>query len=124
MPNGVAIKDGNLYVAEVNRVLKYKNIENTFRMNPAPIIIRDDFPTETHHGWKFIRFGPDGKLYVPVGAPCNICLESDERYASITRMNPDGTDFEVYAHGVRNTVGFRITSYNVCYTKLLRLFTE
>jgi len=106
MPNGVAIKDGNLYVAEVNRVLKYKNIENTFRMNPAPIIIRDDFPTETHHGWKFIRFGPDGKLYVPVGAPCNICLESDERYASITRMNPDGTDFEVYAHGVRNTVGF------------------
>ena len=106
MPNGVAIKDGNLYVAEVNRVLKYKNIENTFRMNPAPIIIRDDFPTETHHGWKFIRFGPDGKLYVPVGAPCNICLETDERYASITRMNPDGTDFEVYAHGVRNTVGF------------------
>lgn len=106
MPNGVAIKDGDLYVAEVNRVLKYKNIENTFRMNPSPIIIRDDFPTETHHGWKFIRFGPDGKLYVPVGAPCNICLESDERYASITRMNPDGTDFEVYAHGVRNTVGF------------------
>ena len=105
-PNGVAIKDGDLYVAEVNRVLKYENIENTFRTNPSPIIIRDDFPTETHHGWKFIRFGPDGKLYVPVGAPCNVCLESDERFASITRMNPDGTDSEVYAHGVRNTVGF------------------
>jgi glucose/arabinose dehydrogenase len=106
MPNGVAIKDGDLYVAEVNRVLKYEDIENTFRTNPSPIVIRDDLPTEAHHGWKFIRFGPDGKLYVPVGAPCNVCLESDERFASITRMNPDGTDFEVYANGVRNTVGF------------------
>ncbi len=106
MPNGVTIKDGDLYVAEVSRILKYENIENTFRSNPTPIVIRDDFPSETHHGWKFIKFGPDGKLYVPVGAPCNVCLESDERFASITRMNPDGTDFEVFAHGVRNTVGF------------------
>jgi glucose/arabinose dehydrogenase len=106
MPNGVAIKDGDLYVAEVNRVLKYEDIESTFRTSPSPIVIRDDFPTESHHGWKFIRFGPDGKLYVPVGAPCNVCLESDERFASITRMNPDGTEFELYAHGVRNTVGF------------------
>jgi len=106
MPNGVAINDGALYVAEVNRVLKYDDIENTFRTNPSPVVIRDDLPTETHHGWKFIRFGPDGKLYVPIGAPCNVCLESDERFASITRMNPDGTNFEVYAHGVRNTVGF------------------
>jgi glucose/arabinose dehydrogenase len=106
MPNGVAVMDGDLYVAEVNRVLKYEDIENTFRTNPSPIIIRDNFPTESHHGWKFIRFGPNGKLYVPVGAPCNVCLESDERFASITRMNPNGSDFEVYAHGVRNTVGF------------------
>jgi glucose/arabinose dehydrogenase len=106
MPNGVAIKDGNLYVAEVNRILKYENIENTYRTNTSPTVIRDDFPTETHHGWKFIKFGPDGKLYVPIGAPCNVCLESDERFASITRMIPDGTDFEVYANGVRNTVGF------------------
>ena len=106
MPNGVAIKDGALYVAEVNRILKYENIENTFRDNPSLVIVRDDFPTESHHGWKFIRFGPDEKLYVPVGAPCNVCLESDERFASITRMNSDGTDFEIFANGIRNTVGF------------------
>jgi glucose/arabinose dehydrogenase len=106
MPNGVAIKDSALYVAEVSRILKYENIENTFRDNPSPVIIRDDLPTESHHGWKFIRFGPDEKLYVPVGAPCNVCLEVDERFASITRMNIDGTDFEIFANGVRNTVGF------------------
>jgi glucose/arabinose dehydrogenase len=106
MPNGVAIKDGNLYVAEVNRILKYKDIEQNYRKKPFPEIIRDDFPTDRHHGWKFIRFGPDGKLYVPVGAPCNICLSEDERFASIMRMNPDGSELEVFAHGVRNTVGF------------------
>ncbi|MBT8377784.1 MAG: sorbosone dehydrogenase family protein [Ignavibacteria bacterium] len=106
MPNGVAIKDGHLYVSEVNRILKFENIEKNFRYRPVPEIIRDDFPTERHHGWKFIRFGPDGKLYVPVGAPCNICDEEDERFASITRMNPDGSEFEIFAHGVRNSVGF------------------
>jgi glucose/arabinose dehydrogenase len=106
MPNGVAILNGDLYVAEVSRILKFPDIENTFRSNPTPVTIRDDFPTETHHGWKFIRFGPDGKLYVPVGAPCNICLSQDERFASIMRMNPDGSDLEVFAHGIRNTVGF------------------
>jgi len=106
MPNGVAVKDGDLYVAEVNRILRFNDIENNFRNNPSPEIIRDDFPTETHHGWKFIRFGPDGKLYIPVGAPCNICLSEDERFASIMRMNPDGTELEVFANGIRNTVGF------------------
>ena len=106
MPNGVAIKDSALYVAEVSRILKFENIESTFRNNPSPVIVRDDFPTDTHHGWKFIRFGPDEKLYIPVGAPCNVCLESDERFASITRMNFDGTDFEIFANGVRNSVGF------------------
>lgn len=105
-PNGVAIKDGNLYVAEINRILRFDDIENNFRNNPQPIVVRDDFPTERHHGWKFIRFGPDGKLYVPVGAPCNICLSNDERFASVMRMNPDGSDLEIFAHGVRNTVGF------------------
>lgn len=105
-PNGVAMKDGNLFVAEINRVLMYADIESNFRDNPTPVIIRDDLPIETHHGWKFIRFGPDGKLYVPVGAPCNVCLEDDPRFASITRMNPDGSGFEIFASGVRNTVGF------------------
>lgn len=106
MPNGVAFKDGNLYVAEVNRVLRYDDIENHLDNPPQPIVVNDNFPDKTHHGWKFIRFGPDGKLYVPVGAPCNICLSEDKRFASIMRMNPDGSDLEVFASGIRNTVGF------------------
>ncbi len=106
MPNGVAFKDGALYVAEVNKVWRYDDIENNLDNIPEPVLVRGDFPEETHHGWKFIRFGPDGKLYIPVGAPCNICEKEDERFASIMRMNPDGTDLEVFAHGVRNSVGF------------------
>ncbi|GAA4844375.1 sorbosone dehydrogenase family protein [Algivirga pacifica] len=106
MPNGVAFKDGDLYVAEVSRILKFSNIEENLNNPPAPEVIYDQYPTETHHGWKYIAFGPDGKLYVPVGAPCNICLSEDPQYASITRMDPDGSNMEVYVHGVRNTVGF------------------
>jgi len=106
-PNGVAFRNGSLYVAEINRVLRYDNIENSLENPPDPVVVNDGFPSDTHHGWKFIRFGPDGKLYVPVGAPCNICLrDDDERYASIMRMNADGTGLEVFAHGIRNTVGF------------------
>lgn len=106
MPNGVAFRDGALYVAEVNRILRYDNIEARLNNPPKPAIVRDDFPTDRHHGWKFIRFGPDGMLYIPVGAPCNICRRDDERYASILRMHPDGKGLEIFAHGVRNTVGF------------------
>lgn len=106
MPNGVALKDGDLYVAEVSRVIKFPQIEKNLRNNPTYIVVRDDFPTARSHGWKFIKFGPDGKLYVPVGAPCNICLSEDQRFASIMRMNPDGSELEIFAHGVRNTVGF------------------
>jgi glucose/arabinose dehydrogenase len=105
MPNGVAFKDGDLYVAEVNRVHKFPKIESNLN-KPTSQVIYDKFPTEKHHGWKYIAFGPDGKLYVPVGAPCNICESSDPIFASITRMNADGTGLEVFAHGVRNTVGF------------------
>ncbi len=106
LPNGVAFRDGALYVAEVNRVIRFDNIESQLESPPEPVVVFDQYPTETHHGWKFIDFGPDGKLYVPVGAPCNICESEDEVFASITRMNPDGTDMEVIQHGVRNTVGF------------------
>ncbi|MFQ5931866.1 MAG: PQQ-dependent sugar dehydrogenase [Nitrospiraceae bacterium] len=105
-PNGVAFRDGALYVAEINRVLRYDNIEARLTDPPPPVVVNDTFPRDAHHGWKFIRFGPDGRLYVPVGAPCNICKQRDKRYASITRMKPDGTGREVFAHGVRNTVGF------------------
>jgi len=106
MPNGVAFRNGALYVAEVNRVLRYDNIESRLHDPPRPVVVNDGFPSETWHGWKFIAFGPDDKLYVPVGAPCNICERTDERYASIMRMNPDGSGLEVFAHGIRNTVGF------------------
>lgn len=105
MPNGVAFKDGDLYVAEVSKLWKFENIEANLDNPGEPTLIYDDLPTERHHGWKYIAFGPDGKLYVPVGAPCNIC-ESDEIYTSILRMNADGSDREIYVTGVRNTVGF------------------
>jgi glucose/arabinose dehydrogenase len=106
MPNGVAFKDGDLYVAEVSRVLKYPGIESRLSNPPAPVVVNDTYPDKTHHGWKYIAFGPDGKLYVPVGAPCNICESKDEIFASITRINPDGSGREIFARGVRNTVGF------------------
>jgi glucose/arabinose dehydrogenase len=106
MPNGVAFKDGSLYIAEVNRIIRLDNIEANLATPPSPIVVYDKFPTEKHHGWKYINFGPDGKLYVPVGAPCNICNPEDSIFASITRMNPDGTGLELVAKGVRNTVGF------------------
>ena len=106
MPNGVAIRNGDLYVAEVNRILRFKNIENNLDNPGEPEVIYDKFPTEKHHGWKYIAFGPDGKLYVPVGAPCNICESEDKIFNSITRMNPDGTNLEIVHSGIRNTVGF------------------
>lgn len=106
MPNGVAFKDGNLYVAEVSRVTRYDDIEARLDNPPAPVVINEDYPTETHHGWKYIAFGPDGKLYVPVGAPCNICDPEDSIFASITRINPDGSGREIFAEGIRNSVGF------------------
>lgn len=108
MPNGVAFRDGDLYVAEVNRIIKFNGIENNLANPPKPEVVYDKFPTEKHHGWKYIAFGPEGKLYVPVGAPCNICNKEKENeiFASITRMNPDGTGLEVVQHGIRNSVGF------------------
>ena len=86
------------------------DIEARLPNPPEPVVVYDELPSERMHGWKFIRFGPDGKLYVPVGAPCNICDRTgdDERFATITRMNPDADrgDHEVFAHGIRNSVGF------------------
>ncbi len=104
MPNGVAVKDGALYVAEVGKVWRYDAIESTLDA-PKRTLVYGKYPTDKHHGWKFIRFGPDGWLYVPVGAPCNIC-DREPPYASITRVNPDGSAMEVFARGVRNSVGF------------------
>jgi len=105
-PNGVAWRDGSLYVAEISRVLRYDGIDDRLRNPPAPKVVSEALPSDRHHGWKFIRFGPDGLLYVPVGAPCNICEPEKALYASIARMRPDGSGLEVFAQGVRNTVGF------------------
>ena len=103
-PNGVAFHGGDLYVAEIDRIVRLDGIENRLDAPPEPVVVTDDLPDRRHHGWKFIRFGPDGKLYVPVGAPCNICDEGDP-FAAILRLADDGTH-EVVARGVRNTVGF------------------
>jgi len=105
MPNGVAFRDGSLYVAEPNRVIRYDNIEDKLTSPTKPVVINDSYPSDAHHGWKYIGFGPDGKLYLPVGGPCNICESSDD-YAVITRINADGSGKEIVAKGVRNTVGF------------------
>jgi glucose/arabinose dehydrogenase len=106
MPNGVALKDGALYVAEVSRILRFDDIEARLDTRPKPVVVTERYPRETHHGAKFIRFGPDGRLYVPVGAPCNVCDPDPTRHALISRIRPDGSDYEVFAHGVRNSVGF------------------
>jgi glucose/arabinose dehydrogenase len=108
MPNGVAFLGEDLFVAEVSNIWKFENIDDNVDSNIDPVLINDSFPTESSHGWKYIAFGPDEKLYVPVGAPCNVCNHENENpiYASLTRMNPDGTDREIIAHGIRNTVGF------------------
>jgi glucose/arabinose dehydrogenase len=105
MPNGVTWNDGALYVAEVSRLLRYDDVEARLNDPPEPVVVVDDLPDESHHGWKFIDVGPDDKLYVPVGAPCNIC-DPDPPFASILRMNLDGSARETVARGVRNTVGF------------------
>ena len=105
-PNGVAFKDGSLYIATISSILRLDSIESKLENPPKPVVVYDKFPKEEHHGWKFIAFGPDGKLYVPVGAPCNVCEKEDPIYASMTRMNADGTGLEIYAKGIRNSVGF------------------
>jgi glucose/arabinose dehydrogenase len=112
MPNGVAFSDGALYVAEVNRVLRYDDIEARLNDPPAPVVVNTARPSDSGHGWKFIRFGPDGWLYVPVGAPCNVCERADNRYATIMRMHADGSGLEVFARGIRNTRGLRLGPAN------------
>ena len=106
MPVGVAWHKGDLYISAISRIIALRDIDHHLTEPAATETVYDQLPTETHHGWKFIAFGPDGKLYVPVGAPCNICLSENPLFASIARMDPDGTGLEIVAHGVRNSVGF------------------
>src|SRR3974390_1487439 len=104
-PNGLAFHDGTLYVAETNKVWKLEKIEDNLDNPPKPVLVYDDLPTDEAHNWKFIAIGPDNKLYVPVGQPCNNCIP-DDKHGQIRRMNLDGTGVELVAKGVRNTVGF------------------
>ena len=105
MPNGVALHDGDLYVAEVNRITRYGDIDSHLTSPPAPVVINDGYPNDFMHGWKYIAFGPDGRLYVPVGAPANT-VEPDADHGIITSIKPDGSDKQTLARGVRNSVGF------------------
>ena len=105
LPNGVAFRNGTLYIAEVSRITKMVGIEDKLDNPPAMEVVYDILPRDLPHGWKHLAFGPDGKLYFNIGAPCNICLPPDTN-ANISRINPDGTGFEYVAHGVRNSVGF------------------
>lgn len=103
LPSGVEFRDGALYVGAVSRILRYDDIENRLDSPPEPVVVTDALPTEPHHGWKYLRFAPDGALFVPVGAPCNVCDEPD--YADIRRMDVSDGSWTVWASGVRNSVG-------------------
>jgi glucose/arabinose dehydrogenase len=103
-PNGIAFRDGDLFVAEITRITRYDDIENNLDNIPEPSVVYDSLPDESHHGWRYIAFGPDNKLYISIGAPCNIC--DREGFGNISRLNIDGTGLEVFAEGIRNSVGF------------------
>jgi glucose/arabinose dehydrogenase len=104
-PNGVAFKDGTLYIAELSKISKIDKVEDVLDNPPKPTVIYDNLPKDEAHGWKFIGIGPDNKLYVPVGQPGNNVL-NDDAHGQIRRINLDGSAPEVIARGVRNTVGF------------------
>lgn len=104
MPSGLAIKDGDLYVAEVSRIIRFKEIDKHLKA-PKFEVVYDKFPTDRHHGWKFISFAPTGELIVPVGVPCNICAE-DDKYGRIFSLDVDTKEIKTIAKGVRNSVGF------------------
>lgn len=105
-PIGVAFHAGTLYVSSTRRIVRLPGIEARLADPPTPEALPVELPGESWHGGKFIAFGPDGKLYVPQGMPCNVCERDPDRYGVIARMNVDGSEREVVARGVRNTVGF------------------
>ncbi|AKH21487.1 PQQ-dependent sugar dehydrogenase [Sedimenticola thiotaurini] len=103
MPNGIAYRDGALYVAENHRIVRYDRIEQQLDQPPEAVVLAR-LPSETHHGWRYLAFGPGDRLYVAIGAPCNSC--SEPGYGTIIRMRADGSERQVMAEGVRNSVGF------------------
>jgi glucose/arabinose dehydrogenase len=105
-PNGIAYQKGSLYIAEVGRLLRLDDIDTHLEHPPQPVVVTDQLPKEKHHGWRYLRFGPDGWLYMPIGAPCNVCERDEPVFATMSRIKTDGTGLEVFAKGVRNSVGF------------------
>lgn len=117
-PSGIAFRDGALYVAEIPRILRYDDIESRLEDPPEPVVVSDALPGARHHGWRYLKFSPDGELYVSVGAPCNVCdgvsLKSRagwgdadrELFATIARVDLDTGELTPYAFGIRNSVGF------------------
>lgn len=103
MPSGLAFRDGSLYVGAVNQVLRFDDIESRLDNPPEPVVVTDALPSESHHGWKYLRFAPDGRLFIPVGAPCNICDEAG--FAEIRTLDLQSGEMTTYARGVRNSVG-------------------
>jgi len=104
-PNGVAYMGGDLYVAEISRIIKFEGIDTTYQNKPEYKIVYDKLPSDAHHGWKYLSIGPDNKLYVAIGMPCNVC-EAGEIYGTILRLNLDGSNPTIVARGIRNSVGF------------------
>lgn len=104
-PSGIAFHKGDLYIGAISRILVLRDIEQHLDEPPEPALVTDKLPDKAHHGWKFIAFGPHGRLYVPVGAPCNVC-DPGRDFAKIISMKADGSDWQDVALGVRNTVGF------------------
>ncbi len=105
MPSGVAYRDGALYVAAVNQILRYDNIEKKLANPPEPVVIINDLPDESHHGWKAIEFNINGNLFVPIGVPCNICISDDKRHGTILELNTVTGHYTTFATGIRNSVG-------------------
>ena len=106
LPNGIEFHKGSLYVATPKDITRYDGIEDKLDNPPKPVMVYDKLPGDVPHGWKYIKIGPDGKLYVPIGAPCNICEPDRDKYTRIIRMNLDGSGVETVVKGMRNTVGF------------------
>ncbi|MBS0601443.1 MAG: sorbosone dehydrogenase family protein, partial [Proteobacteria bacterium] len=104
MPNGLAVRGDALYVADVDRLLRFARVEASFGQPVAPQVLRKDLPRDSAHGWRYLAFGPDGKLYLSIGAPCNVCEAPG--YAELRRMDAEGRDEETVARGLRNSVGF------------------
>ena len=105
-PNGVAWLAGDLYIAEISRLRKIREVGAHLDAAGKPEVVYDGYPRDRYHGWRYLRAGPDGKLYTAVGAPCNVCKHENEIYATLTRLDPDGGNREIVARGLRNSVGF------------------